>query len=997
MNTSIAESPEKPLWRTILKVAGWIVGIVVALIILAIIVVAVIPDEKYREWINQGVSSATGRSFEIRGDFDLQLGSTLGVRAGDVHLANADWGTNADMVRVGSLDARVALWPILTGTLDLVFHLDDSTVSLETNAEGKNNWTFGKGGGEEPASESADPGSGGGLPLRPLLDVRVTGLDFALLDGAAGSTYEATIDSLTIGEIEELLTIGLQAQVNDAPLRLEGNLGSQDDLLANRSSNVDLKGAVAEAGLTVRGSIGPFVPEFNSDLDIALDSPSVAVFSPFAGLELPDLQGLAVGLTLSSSEGRFGLSDVDLKLDDSTLKLSASGAIADLANLGGIDLQTAISSGEPSALARKFNRENVPELPGSIDVRAHVTGDRDTLAVPTLDATIQGDNVSVMVTGTADNLIGGQGVNLLIDADVGSVQKVAALAGLDLPDLGKLTLDGRLATTGEALKLESLVADLSGGGLVTRFEASADNLLPLLQFDAANPDVSGTGIRIHFSGNTPSTATLSRLTGVDLPDLGVTDIKGRIVSTDGVLKFEHLEASLTGDHANLSLKASVDNLPVLAGIGKSIDVLHDAGISLEIDADSPSVQRLAEIAGVKLPALGELQINGRAVPTDGRLRLETLAVDVGGGLLTADIDGSIKDIPELIKAVRDKTPFAGAGIELGLVLSVPSVDDFSDYIGTDLPDVGNVEVKGRIASGEEHLVLESLDITAAGERLNADLQASIANLATLLEIADNPARIGDSGTRAELQATVPDISRFSDIAGTTLPAVGPVDIRALVVSGNDTLKLESLEVKATGEAANAELKAAIEDLLVLRELKDDPGAMGRSGIRAEIDAAVPSVLALVEKTGIELPDLGELKINGKISGQEDRLVIDTLTADLTGDGKTAHLEASVRDLMTLSGINADLDAHLDSMSVLSIPGAPPMPKTGPWDAIANINAEQGLAGATTIAANIEGNGLTGKVRCRNSGPEQPQGSRCQRRYPIAVDRHGSSARGSRTR
>jgi len=51
----------------------------------------------YRERIGAVVSEATGRSFRIEGDLNVDLWPQVAFAANKLHLANADWGSEPDM------------------------------------------------------------------------------------------------------------------------------------------------------------------------------------------------------------------------------------------------------------------------------------------------------------------------------------------------------------------------------------------------------------------------------------------------------------------------------------------------------------------------------------------------------------------------------------------------------------------------------------------------------------------------------------------------------------------------------------------------------------------------------------------------------------------------------------------------------------------------------------------------------------------------------------
>jgi len=64
-----------------LKYAGIVLAVLAGLLIIVVVVVNIIPGEKYKSLISSGVKSATGRELIIEGDFDIKLLSTLAFKA----------------------------------------------------------------------------------------------------------------------------------------------------------------------------------------------------------------------------------------------------------------------------------------------------------------------------------------------------------------------------------------------------------------------------------------------------------------------------------------------------------------------------------------------------------------------------------------------------------------------------------------------------------------------------------------------------------------------------------------------------------------------------------------------------------------------------------------------------------------------------------------------------------------------------------------------------
>jgi uncharacterized protein involved in outer membrane biogenesis len=133
----------------------------VVIVVLAVGALLVVPS--FWDWngekgrIANLVKEHTGRDLTIAGDVSLSLLPAPAFSAADVTLANIEGGSESDMVRLEELQVRVALMPLLGGSVLVEsVTLVKPDVLLEVLPDGRNNWTF------ATAPEPATPQSGGG-------------------------------------------------------------------------------------------------------------------------------------------------------------------------------------------------------------------------------------------------------------------------------------------------------------------------------------------------------------------------------------------------------------------------------------------------------------------------------------------------------------------------------------------------------------------------------------------------------------------------------------------------------------------------------------------------------------------------------------------------------------------------------------------------------------------------------------------------------------------
>src|SRR5690554_4624914 len=96
---------------TVARHPWWTAAAVAAL---ALLVLVLLWDWNwFKGPVERAVEARTGRSFDIGGDLDVDLGSTVTVRAGGLRLGNADWSEEPEMASAQQAEIRVHLPSLL--------------------------------------------------------------------------------------------------------------------------------------------------------------------------------------------------------------------------------------------------------------------------------------------------------------------------------------------------------------------------------------------------------------------------------------------------------------------------------------------------------------------------------------------------------------------------------------------------------------------------------------------------------------------------------------------------------------------------------------------------------------------------------------------------------------------------------------------------------------------------------------------------------------------
>ena len=188
------------------KYALTAIGTIVGLLVLVVVVGLLIPDDVYRDWLTDTVRSSTGRELTIDGDFDIQAGKGLSLEAGEVSLANADWGRQPALFTARRLNAEIELLPLVRGVVAVSLNADSPQVLLETDDSGRGNWEMGSG-KPTPISDSEPPRDSTGIGVAIAPNLQMNDARFEYRDDRSGHTEQVDLSAFNLNTADERLTV----------------------------------------------------------------------------------------------------------------------------------------------------------------------------------------------------------------------------------------------------------------------------------------------------------------------------------------------------------------------------------------------------------------------------------------------------------------------------------------------------------------------------------------------------------------------------------------------------------------------------------------------------------------------------------------------------------------------------------------------------------------------------------------------------------------------
>lgn len=291
------------------------------------------------------VRELTGREFRIEGAMSLRILPTPTLRVENVRFANAEWGSDPDMLTLDTASVEVNLLSLLSQPI-VIERVEVTNLSLlaETGPDEQANWVFAV--EQEPAVEAGS-------------DVALTGMSIPVV--------------VTSGDISDLHITYRQPDTKDQVFKVDSLTATGEDgtttLLNGKAQYTDLPVLINAA-----------VSEHHVDADIRIDQVDIS-----SQLDFP-ADAFSFDVTIKTLAKVGALLDID-GLPDESLALQGSVAFSD-EGISFQDIAAAINGIELTADGKRDNES------GIITLTTQVTGERlDQIdpGLPLLPFTLKGE------------------------------------------------------------------------------------------------------------------------------------------------------------------------------------------------------------------------------------------------------------------------------------------------------------------------------------------------------------------------------------------------------------------------------------------------------------------------------------------------------------------------------------------------------------------------------------------------------------------------------
>lgn len=281
---------------------------------------AAITQGELRSFVEQAVQSYIGRDVSI-GRLDVDLGwDVLEVRAGDIALANADWGRAEEMLTIASLKTRLDPSSLLTGRIVLpLVDIDGAKVIYAVNESGEANLPLPQG-----KQKDKKPFSLADLPLLREATLTDTTVIYRNLQTGVQAEVELATASFDAPE-NEPVSLAADGSYDGHALRIDASGGSWETLTgsAEEAFPIDLKASLGALTTSVTGSIAQPAKLQGIDLKVELDADEIPAVYPIAQTFVQPTPALHLAGHVTSETRdqvtRWTLADIDASLGESEI------------------------------------------------------------------------------------------------------------------------------------------------------------------------------------------------------------------------------------------------------------------------------------------------------------------------------------------------------------------------------------------------------------------------------------------------------------------------------------------------------------------------------------------------------------------------------------------------------------------------------------------------------------------------------------------------------
>ncbi|HZN55551.1 MAG TPA: AsmA family protein, partial [Candidatus Polarisedimenticolaceae bacterium] len=506
-----------------LLIAG---GIAAGVLAAAVVGVEVLLPHWLRGAIERFGSDGLARRVTVGGPVELSLLPEPVLSIRDVALANAAWGTEPDMVRVGRLSVRLGLRALLSGRLLLRdVAIERVRVSLERDEHGTGNWVLAIPRRPSHAKEKK--------AWKPVTIERasVRDLALALRKRPRSDPLRVSVRTLTarLDPADQMVDLEVEGSLDEAPWQLAGRLGTLNNLYAARDVEHTLTGRIAGSTVTLQGRIRDPLSLGGAEVTLGVEGGDAAAAAEVFGLRIPVTGPYRIDATLAPiAEGGVA---TRIAAEAGGMKASARGQVSALLDPARIGATLEIEGPDASVPGGWLGIAGLPPRP----FEAGGTVRREGSSVVLDGMRLRVGETSATIDGTVGPPPRCEGTSLAIRGAGKDLSQLSALTRLSLPAV-PFGVTGRFLRRPDGLAIER--AEVRAGATTVQADGTIGE----------PPSLTALDLRAEARG--PDASVLNSLAGVALPRAPFA-AHGRIAREGRAYALDAVEIEMGADRASV--------------------------------------------------------------------------------------------------------------------------------------------------------------------------------------------------------------------------------------------------------------------------------------------------------------------------------------------------------------------------------------------------------------------------------------------------------------
>ncbi|MGR5063559.1 AsmA family protein [Photobacterium sp. DNB22_13_2] len=310
--TTSPATPTKAITSPLKKISKWVgLGLLTptAIITAALAVGIQVDLTPYRDDINQWLTTNLDRETRIDGEMGLVLSFRPEVHLEGVHIDNIDAFEWQPMLTSGKINAKVAILPLLKGTLAVDYlELDNINLHLAKAHDGQANWLLGAQTSVSSIADNADednPANNDSAFKLALTDrVSANNLSVVFEDQSQGQYFDWYLDALNLSQLGNEWEFTAKGAMIGQPydIQLTGDL---EQLINQQTGKVKARGSFAGAELNIDADASDMV-----NADISLQWQDTGPIEALFGFDAKHVAPLTISTHVNANANTIKISDL---------------------------------------------------------------------------------------------------------------------------------------------------------------------------------------------------------------------------------------------------------------------------------------------------------------------------------------------------------------------------------------------------------------------------------------------------------------------------------------------------------------------------------------------------------------------------------------------------------------------------------------------------------------------------------------------------------------